>query len=210
VDDVHLARRLAHEIERSLLSLQLRLSALARDSASRETAEACVSEVEALRSLTRDFLLLGSGGLETRRFSLEPLLQTLTRRFQPIAAARGITLEAAPTGASVTAHAGATERAIANLLDNALKFSPERTRVAVAAREVGDTVEVVVEDEGIGIPLRDRERIFDPFERLDHELPGAGLGLAIARDLTEAQGGRLSLESKPGKGSTFVVALRRG
>jgi signal transduction histidine kinase len=210
VDDVQLARRLAHEIERSLLSLQLRLSALAREGGSGEEALALVSEVEALRSLTADFLLLGSGALETRSFSLEPLLETLTRRFQPIAAARGIALETAPTRASVTAHAGATERALANLLDNALKFSPERTRVAVATREVGQTVEVVVEDEGLGIPLQDRERIFDPFERLDHERPGAGLGLAIARDLTEAQGGRLSLESKPGKGSTFVVALRRG
>lgn len=209
MDDVPLARRLAHELERSLLALQLRLSSLAQTVHGREEAQACLAEVEALRSLTADFMMLGKLRLETRSFSLEPLLQTLARRFQPIAAARGITLEAAPTRASVEGHAGATERALANLLDNALKFSPERSRVAVAAREIGDTVEVLVEDQGSGVPFPDRERIFDPFERLDREGPGAGLGLSIARDLAEAQGGRLLLTSEPGKGSTFVLALRR-
>ena len=210
MDDVPLARRLAHEIERSLLSIRLRLSSLAEADGARETTEECLAEVEALRALTSDFLLLGNPSLERRTFSLEPLLQTLARRFQPVAASRGITLEAVPTRASVEAHAGATERALANLLDNALKFSPEHSRVAVAARESGDTVEVVVEDEGIGIALQDRKRIFDPFERVDHERAGAGLGLSIARDLAEAQGGRLSLASEPGKGSTFVLVLRRG
>jgi signal transduction histidine kinase len=209
VEDVHLARRLAHELERSLLSLQLRLTSLAQKGSSREEAEACLAEVEALRSLAADFLLLGGADLETRSFSLEPLLQKLARRFEPIAAARGITLEAPPTRASVEGHAGATERALANLLDNALKFSPERSRVSVAARESGDTVEVLVEDQGMGIPLADRERIFHPFERLDRERPGAGLGLSIARDLAQAQGGRLLLTGEPGKGSTFVLALRR-
>ncbi|HJS74979.1 MAG TPA: ATP-binding protein [Vicinamibacteria bacterium] len=52
--------------------------------------------------------------------------------------------------------------------------------------------------------------MFDPFERVDRERAGAGLGLSIARDLAEAQGGRLSLASEPGKGSTFVLVLRRG
>jgi signal transduction histidine kinase len=210
VDDVPLARRLAHEIERSLLSLRLRLSSLAEADGVRAATEECLAEVEALRALTSDFLLLGKPSLERRTFPLEPLLQTLARRFEAIAASRGITLEAAPTRASVEGHAGATERALANLLDNALKFSPEGSRVALAVREVGDTVEVAVEDEGIGIAIQDRKRIFDPFERVDRERSGAGLGLSIARDLAEAQGGRLSLTSEPGRGSTFVLALRRG
>jgi len=210
VDDVHLARRLAHELERSLLSLQLRLSSLARGAADyRKEAEACLVEVEALRSLAADFRILGKLPLETRTFSLEPLIQTLARRFQPIAEARGIVIETAPTRASVEGQPGATERALANLLDNALKFSPERSRVAVAAREMGDTVEVLVKDQGCGVALSDRERIFEPFERIDREGHGAGLGLAIARDLAEAQGGRLKLASEPGEGSTFVLALRR-
>jgi signal transduction histidine kinase len=210
VDDVPLARRLAHEIERSLLSLQLRLTALAEANGARESTDECLAEVEALRALTSDFLLLGNPPLERRTFPLEPLLQTLARRFQPIAAARGITLETAPTRASVEAHAAATERALSNLLDNALKFSPDQSRVAVAAREIEDVVEVLVEDQGIGIAAPDRTRIFEPFERVDRERPGAGLGLSIARDLVEAQGGRLSVTSEPGKGSTFVLALRRG
>ena len=66
-----------------------------------------------------------------------------------------------------------------------------------------------MKDQGCGVALSDRDRIFDPFERVDREGPGAGLGLSIARDLAEAQGGRLKLTSEPGEGSTFVLALRR-
>ena len=115
MDDVHLARRLAHELERSLLSLQLRLSSLARGTADyRKEAEACLVEVEALRSLAADFRMLGNLPLETRPFSLEPLIQTLARRFQPIADARGIVIETAPDpglgrGASGSHRAGARE-----------------------------------------------------------------------------------------------------
>jgi signal transduction histidine kinase len=209
VADVDLASLLAHEIEPSLISMQLRLRSLAEESACRAEAESCLAEVEALRSLVRDFRLLGRRELETRNFPLGPLFEALARRFGPFAAARGITLEAAAGQTEVEGDPGATERILSNLLDNAVKFSPERSRIAVAAREIGGAVEVLVEDQGSGIPLPEQERVFEPFVRLDREKPGAGLGLAIARELAEAQGGRLSLTSAPGRGSTFVLTLRR-
>ncbi len=207
--DVDLARLLAHELEPSLISIQLRLSSIAEESACHVEAESCLAELEALRSLVRDVLLLGRKELETRSFSLVPLFQTLARRFAPLAAARGITLETAAAQTEVAGDPGATERILSNLLDNAVKFSPARSRIAVAAREIAGAVEVLVEDQGRGIPLLEQERVFEPFARLDREKPGAGLGLSIARELAEAQGGRLSLTSEPGRGSTFVLTLRR-
>jgi signal transduction histidine kinase len=207
--DVDLTRRLAHEIEPSLVSLDLRLRSLAEESACREEAQSCLAEVAALRSLVHEVLLLGKRPLARRVFPLAPLLVRLAHRFGPIASSRGIDLEIAPAREQVQADPGATERALSNLLDNAVKFSGERSRVAVRTRELEGTVEVLVEDRGIGIPLKDQERIFDPFVRLDPEKPGAGLGLSIAREQAEAQGGGLSLTSEPGRGSTFVLTLRK-
>jgi len=209
VADVDLARLLAHELEPSLISIQIRLSSLAEESGCRVEAEFCLAELEALRSLVRDFRLLGRRELETRSFSLVPLFETLARRFGPLAAARGITLETAAAQTEVAGDPAATERILSNLLDNAVKFSSERSRIALAAREIAGAVEVLVEDQGSGIPLSEQGRVFEAFARLDREKPGAGLGLSIARELAEAQGGRLSLTSEPGRGSTFVLTLPR-
>jgi signal transduction histidine kinase len=209
VSDVDFARRLAHEIEPSLVSLYLRLRSLAMESACREEARMCLAEVEHLRSMMNDVQFLGKRPLEERVFPLAPIFETLADRFRPIAASRRIVLEMAPTKAEVRADPGATQRMLSSLVDNAVKFSPEQSRVAVFARELDDSVEVLVEDRGVGIPLPDQQRIFDPFVRLDREVPGAGLGLSIAREQAEAQGGRLTLESEPGRGSTFVLTLRK-
>jgi signal transduction histidine kinase len=208
VAEVDLARLLAHELEPSLISLGLRLRSLAGSGCEREV-ESCLAEVESLRSLLRDFLLLGSGKLESRKFPLAPILGSLARRFGPIAAARGIALEIGRSSVEAAGDPGATERALSNLLDNALKFSAERTRVRVGVRETGETVAIEVEDRGEGIPASHHQRVFEPFARLDREKPGAGLGLSIARELAEAQGGRLSLSSEPGRGSSFVLTLRK-
>lgn len=207
--EVELARLLAHELEPSLISLGLRLRSLTGETACRHEAEACLAEVEALRSLVRDFLLLGGRDLESRTFPLAPILDALDRRFGPLAAARGITLEIARTSAEAAGNPGATERALSNILDNAVKFSEERSSVRVGVRETAGTVEIEVEDRGMGIAASDHERVFEPFARLDRDKGGAGLGLAIARKLGEAQGGRLSLSSELGRGSSFVLTLRR-
>jgi signal transduction histidine kinase len=209
VAEVDLARLLAHELEPSLISLGLRLRSLARETTCRDEVESCLAEVESLRALVRDFLLLGGRELECRKFSLGPVLGSLERRFGPLAAAGGITLEVAETSLEATGDPAATERTLSNLLDNAVKFSSARSRVRVLVRETLGTVEIEVEDSGMGIPASQHARVFEPFARLDREKPGAGLGLSIARELAEAQGGRLSLSSEPGRGSSFVLTLRR-
>jgi PAS domain S-box-containing protein len=99
---------------------------------------------------------------------------------------------------------------LANLVDNALKFSPEGGTVTVEARRAGGTVEVRVVDEGIGIPAAEQERIFRKFHRAEgsgRERGGPGLGLFIARGLVAAMGGRIWVDSAEGSGSSFAFEL---
>jgi signal transduction histidine kinase len=102
---------------------------------------------------------------------------------------------------------------LANLVDNAVKFSPEGGTVTVAARRAGDAVQVRVVDEGAGVPAGEQERIFRKFYRADAAGPGTGgtgLGLFIARGLASAMGGRLWMDSEAGRGASFVFELPTG
>jgi two-component system, OmpR family, sensor histidine kinase KdpD len=102
---------------------------------------------------------------------------------------------------------GQLERAFANLLENAARYSQEKP-VAVRARAVREKIRVLVVDQGPGIPRNEQERIFLPFYRAADDTqhhPGSGLGLAITRGFLELNGGRISVESVPGRGTSFVV-----
>jgi two-component system sensor histidine kinase KdpD len=101
------------------------------------------------------------------------------------------------------------ERALANLIENALRYSPAHEPVRVQVRATGSEVLVRVVDRGPGVSSAEADRIFEPFQRGSRttDVRGAGLGLAIARGFVEANGGRIWVESKEGQGATFVLAL---
>jgi two-component system phosphate regulon sensor histidine kinase PhoR len=98
-----------------------------------------------------------------------------------------------------------------NILDNAIKYTPDHGKVGLEVKQVGDSIEIAVSDTGIGIPKKDLSRIFERFYRVDQarsrELGGTGLGLSIVKHIIEAHEGRVSVESELGKGSRFVVIL---
>jgi signal transduction histidine kinase len=99
---------------------------------------------------------------------------------------------------------------IYNLLSNAVKFTPAGGNVAVATARVDDEVHVSVADTGPGIAVAEQERIFDEFQQTDvgvQQGEGTGLGLALSKRLIELHGGRIWVESEPGRGSRFVFAL---
>jgi two-component system, OmpR family, sensor histidine kinase KdpD len=110
----------------------------------------------------------------------------------------------------VRADAAQLERAFANLMENAARYGGDHP-VSVRARAVGDRVLIRIVDRGPGIPLAEQERIFTPFYRAPQTASaapgGSGLGLSIARGFVEANGGTVTVESLPGQGTTFVVAL---
>ena len=100
---------------------------------------------------------------------------------------------------------------LVNLVDNAVKYSPDGGRVELRVRSANGSCLIEVADEGLGIPPEERERIFEKFYRLDPQqtqgVGGSGLGLYISRELVERMDGRLRVESEPGKGSRFTVEL---
>jgi two-component system sensor histidine kinase SenX3 len=101
--------------------------------------------------------------------------------------------------------------AIGNLVENAINYSPDGTRVAVTAQPIGDLVEVTVSDQGVGIPSGDLERVFERFYRVDRarsrETGGTGLGLSIVKHVASIHGGDVRVWSVEGQGSTFTVRL---
>ena len=109
----------------------------------------------------------------------------------------------------VTADPGLLERALANLLGNALRFAPVDRPPRIAGTVAGGAVVLRVIDHGPGVPAAARERIFEPFQRLGDQSPGSGvgLGLAVARGFIEAMGGRIVADPTPGGGLTMTVSL---
>jgi signal transduction histidine kinase len=104
------------------------------------------------------------------------------------------------------------ERVLDNLIDNAIKYSPDGGEVTVSVRQKGDCILIGVRDQGIGIAPGDAERLFKPFSRLETAVSGSaiqgiGLGLVVCKHLVEAHGGNIWVESNRGKGSSFYFTL---
>jgi len=105
----------------------------------------------------------------------------------------------------------AIARSLLNLVNNAVKYSPQEKFLSVRLFRSGDEIKLQVADHGMGIPIREQSKIFEKFYRvgdpLVHNTKGSGLGLSLVRHIVRAHGGEVSVESIPGKGSTFTIAL---
>ena len=128
------------------------------------------------------------------------------------AESKGVDIEiSAPRNLKISVFPVLAEQALVNLLDNAIKYSPEGGRVLLSAKSCGDEVVLSAADEGIGIPEAELERVFQRFHRVDkarsRELGGTGLGLAIVKHIALKHGGRAWAESRLGRGSCFFMAF---
>ncbi|MDT0543379.1 MULTISPECIES: sensor histidine kinase KdpD [Streptomyces] len=121
----------------------------------------------------------------------------------------GVSLDIPEELPMVAVDPGLLERSVANIVENAVKYSPAGRPVLVSASALGDRVELRVADRGPGVPDSAKDRIFEPFQRYGDAPRGAGvgLGLAVARGFVEAMGGRLAAEDTPGGGMTMVLTL---
>jgi heavy metal sensor kinase len=172
------------------------------------------ADVEQLSRMAEDLLMLARADAQQIAVTCEelnapPLLQAVADEVRPLAEAQRITLDVQADPALLFwGDEQKMLRTLFNLVDNALKFSPPDTRVLLSASRKGDTVSLCVSDQGPGMPPDALPHIFDRFYRgADGRASGAGLGLAIARTLVQAQGGEISVESEAGKGTTFTVEM---
>ena len=175
-----------------------------------------LEEVERLIRLAEDLLLLSRSlaGPEVGRapVDLEPLVLEVFEVGARLGRTAGVAVRVdATTPTAVAGDAAALRRALLNLVENAVKYTPPGGKVEIALGRTDGMAEVTVADTGIGIEPDDLERIFEPFRRLDaaraRDTGGAGLGLAIARSIVIAHGGLVTVESRPGSGSRFTVRL---
>lgn len=154
----------------------------------------------------------GAGRLVMEEVDISGLVREACDLFQPVAEDKAITLTAdAPAGHVVSGDAQRLQRMAANLLDNAVKYTPSGGKVTAAVKGTEDSVVITVSDTGIGISEDDLHHIFERFYRCDQSRSqsGTGLGLSLAKAIAEAHGGSITVSSSPGKGSMFTITLPR-
>jgi len=137
------------------------------------------------------------------------ILRDTLEAFGPMASAKGIELDADASAKPFTAYmdSGRVLQVLANLVSNAIKFTPATGRVSIRIRNEKSEILFTVADTGIGIPTAKLQTIFERFRQISKDRRGLGLGLHISKNIIEAHGGRIWVESHPGSGSTFYFAL---
>jgi two-component system, OmpR family, sensor histidine kinase KdpD len=211
-----LLRSVSHDLRSPLMTILTSAAALSRtdltlaDEDRDELLAGILSEAQRLDRLVSNLLELsrlqaGAATPEPQVWAADSLVVQALSSLGPSADRVDVTFSDAPLAVRVDALQ--VERALANLIENAVKYSPDhaaRVLVNSTAREV--LVRVI--DRGPGLAPAEMERVFEPFQRGSvGKVPGAGLGLAIARGFAEANGGRVWAESRAGQGATFVLAL---
>jgi signal transduction histidine kinase len=197
----------SHDLRLPLTRLRLRIERL-RDEPLRGAIEADVADMERMIDNTLQFLRAGGSSEKTVLLDINALLERIVEDVQVLGAEVGLQGGAQP----LLARPMALERCLINLIDNARRYGGPR--VDVVLRDSPQALEIRVEDRGPGIAEAERERVFEPYVRLEtsraRETGGTGLGLAIARAVARLHGGDVRLEARPGGGLSAVLTLARG
>ncbi len=210
----------AHELRTPLTVLRGEIEVALRTGRSpeeyRRVLTSSLEEVERLIRLAEDLLLLSRSvagpEVSSAPVELEPLLLEVLDTAARLAQGAGVSVRINSTvPATVRGDAMALRRALMNLVENAIKYTPAGGKVELGLTTTDGAATLTVADTGIGIASSDVERIFEPFVRLDaargRETGGTGLGLAIARSIVIAHGGTLTVETHPDAGSRFSIRL---
>jgi len=211
----------SHELRTPVAGLKALAETLANGAlddppAARSFVDRMIVEADRLAQLVEELLEIArlEGGRTLGQFERTDLSSLVARgseRLRPLAERHGVrlTVDAVAQLPEVLADAARLERAVVNLVDNAVKFTDPGGTVQVRCWEQGSELLVSVSDTGMGIAPEDQARIFERFYKTDRARAsdGAGLGLAIVKHTVQAMGGRIWAESAEGKGSTFCIAL---
>ncbi|RIK30344.1 MAG: hypothetical protein DCC56_08415 [Anaerolineae bacterium] len=213
---------IAHELRTPLMAasgfLQMLQSGAMSGNQISTAIETVSRNVQQIVTLVNDILFLQEMELvlpEFQAVDLNTVAKNVTDTYAPKAIERNVNLRFAPSVGlpHVVGDSKSLERALAALVDNAIKFSPKGGEVNVRLSVRGNDVLLAVEDHGIGMEKDAMTRVFDRFYHLDrHEndlFGGIGLGLAITKQVIEQHHGNLTVTSAPGRGSTFTIVLKR-
>jgi heavy metal sensor kinase len=212
----------AHELRTPLAALRSQIEVTLEKERTpaeyRAVLSGLVEEVETLGDAVHAMLRLASSeaGIDPARrasVALLPLLDEVMDFFEPVADEHEVELRRTSCpDVSISGDPTWLRQLFANLLHNAIKYTPAGGRVTIEASLHGGRIAVRVRDTGVGIPKGEQERVFARFHRTGarQEVPGSGLGLPIAREIARAHGGSIELESTPGVGSTFTIWLPLG
>ncbi len=215
---------ISHELQTPIAIIKGYASTLARADATfdaeslRSRLNAIEEEADRLNKLVGNLLYasrIQAGGLQMdiAPLDLARLIISVVHRLRVKSPDVKVELNLPPNLPTVMADRDRIEEVLQNLLDNAIKYSPDRRELTIACRATGDEVIVSVSDAGMGISLREQEQIFNRFHRAGESMSsstqGAGLGLYISRAIVEAHGGHIWVESTLHQGSTFSFSLPR-
>jgi len=213
-----LVANVSHELRTPITALQAKLENLVDgvEAPDRETFETMLTQVERLGRLVQQLLDLskleaGVVPLERAAFPVEPLLEHAVREQKLQAPAVDVAVSVEPANLTADGDPERVHQVVANLLENAVRFTPRGGTVEVRAKPALQGVTIEVLDEGPGIPEADQTRVFERFYRTDPSRSsregGAGLGLAIARWIVDLHGGDIHSERRDPKGCRMVVTL---
>jgi two-component system sensor histidine kinase KdpD len=209
----------AHEFKTPLTSIKAASTALLSGSVpepeqQRDLIAIVDQEADRLSALVTEAIQMArieAGRVHLRRdnYLLRELVESVLHKMRPNIEERLVSVRIAPELPTVWVDGELIEVALRQLVDNALKYSPAESPVLIGAELVDRRVVVSVADHGPGIPEQEQTRIFEKFYRAEasHQIPGAGLGLVIAREIVRTHGGEIWVESKVGEGSIFRFSL---
>jgi signal transduction histidine kinase len=217
----HFTAMIAHELRSPLTPIINYAQIVARPNQRRETIERgtniITSQAWRLSRLVSD--LLDSSRLSSGQFTLScspcdvvKLVKEVVEQLRPVAPYHQFAIEVPDTPMIGNWDYGRLQQALGNLLDNAIKYSPEETTITVRAWQIPDKAQISVHNEGEGIPFADIDQLFHPYSRLQgtsSTQKGSGLGLYIAKSIVEAHRGELQLErpTEEKQGTTFAFDL---
>ncbi|HEX6385713.1 MAG TPA: ATP-binding protein, partial [Anaerolineae bacterium] len=156
---------------------------------------------------------IDAGNLQLGLVSMAELVQMAVMAHRLVADKKGLSIESVLADGKgwVYIDKGRINQVLDNLIGNAMKFSPDGGTITVAVREEGDSVYVIISDQGIGVPAGKRQRIFERFYQVDgssrRRFGATGIGLAIVKRIIDAHKGKIWVESEVGKGSSFFFVL---
>jgi signal transduction histidine kinase len=213
-----LVANVSHELRTPIAALRVKLENMLDgvEPADPETLQIMLAQVERLGRLVGQLLDLsrlesGNVPLDRRSFEVEPMLRLAVREIELRDLDVALDVEVEPVGLVVDADSERLHQVVANLVENAVRYSPRGGTVAVHVEQVGTGVTLTVDDDGPGIPSGQAQHVFERFYRADAARSsrdgGAGLGLAIAQWIVELHGGHIHAETRTPHGCRMVVEL---